>query len=223
MMKQLFSILLILLMACSGCTWVEPKGEPTAEELANEGMDNFNNANYLLAMETFEKLKDWYPFSKHSIIAELKIADSHFNLKEYEEAIAAYEDFERLHPRNEATPYVIYQIGYCYFIQIDTIDRDQAPSQKALAAFNRLKKQFPEDIYTQKAVPHIHHCTKSLAGNMLYVGMYYYKSKHYKAALNRFKAVISNFPDVGIHQTALEYIALCESQLKELESATPNH
>jgi outer membrane protein assembly factor BamD len=45
--------------------------------------------------------------------------------------------------------------------------------------------------------------------------MFYYKSKHYKAALNRFMSVLSNYPDVGYHQEALEYIAICEASLSE--------
>ena len=36
------------------------------------------------------------------------------------------------------------------------------------------------------------------------------RSKHYKAALSRFKSVLSNFPDVGFHQQALQYASLCE-------------
>ena len=170
---------------------------------------------YKKAIESFEKLKDWYPFSKFVILAELKIADAYYNIKEYEEAVAAYEVFENLHPRNEAVPYAIYQIGLCYFEQIDTVDRDQTSAKKALDTFNRLKKQFPVDSYANKAQEHIKKCLKSLAGHEFHVGIFYLKSKHYKAALNRFKSVLSNYPDVGVHQTALQYISLCEALLKE--------
>ncbi len=56
---------------------------------------------------------------------------------------------------------------------------------------------------------------KSLAGNEYYIGVFYYKSKHYKAALHRFMAVLSSYPDVGYHQKALQYIAKCEASLSE--------
>ncbi|GAJ15539.1 unnamed protein product, partial [marine sediment metagenome] len=88
-------------------------------------------------------------------LAELKTADAYYNIKEYEESVASYEEFESLHPRNEAIPYVIFQIGLCYFEQIDTIDRDQTPAKKALNTFKRLKKQFPGDSYTIKGEEHI--------------------------------------------------------------------
>ncbi|MBW2598249.1 MAG: outer membrane protein assembly factor BamD, partial [Deltaproteobacteria bacterium] len=158
---------------------------------------------------------DWYPFSKYVPFAELKIADANYNIEEYEEAVSAYEEFESLHPRNEAIPYVIYKMGLCYFQQIDTIDRDQSTAKKALDTFHRLKKQFPKDPYAIKAEENIKKCLKSLTGHELYVGLFYLKSKHYKAALHRFESILTQYPDVGVHQKALQHIATCEALLKE--------
>jgi outer membrane protein assembly factor BamD len=195
--------------------------EKIADELAADGMEAFEDGNYKAAIESFEKLKDWYPFSKYAILAELKKADAHYHRKEYEDAIFAYEEFESLHPQNEAIPYVIYQIGRCYFAQVDTIDRDQTSTQKALDTFNRLIKSFPDSEYSRKAQAHRNQCRKVLAGHELYVGLYYYRGKHYKAAMGRFKTILSKYPDVGVHQKALQYIAVCEKAIKnqELEEA----
>ena len=221
-MKRLIVAGLILLLGygCSAInkTWDAIVGKDdigTAQQLAWDGMDAYEDGDYTEAIEHFQNLKDWYPFSKYAILAELKIADSHYHLEQYEEAIFAYEEFEKLHPRNEAIPYVIYQIGRCYYDQIDTIDRDQTPARKALETFERLKKQFPDDQYAHSGAEHINKCVKSLAGNEYYIGLFYFKSKHYKAALNRFMAVLSNYPDVGYHQKALQYIARCEASLAD--------
>lgn len=212
-MKRIVALILIPLFVSSGCAWFTSKGEKTAQELVSDGMDQFNNGNYEKSIESFEKLRDWYPFSKYVILAELKIADAYYHIKNYDSAVEAYEAFENLHPRNEAIPYVIFQTGLCYFEQIDTIDRDQTSAKKALDTFMRLKKQFPGDPYAHRAEERIKECFKSLAGHDFYVGKFYYKSKHYKAALHRFKSVLSNYPDVGIHQKALQYIILCEDLL----------
>lgn len=190
----------------------------SAQGLAWEGMDAYKNGKYQKAIEKFQKIKDYYPFSKYAILAELKIADSHYHREEYEDAIFAYENFEQLHPRNEAIPYVIYQLGRCYYDQIGTPDRDQTSAQKALQTFQRLIKQFPRDQYSIRAAEHIKTAQKSLAGHAYIVGVFYYKTKHYKAALNRFMSIVSDYPDVGYHQKALEYIARCEASLAQKES-----
>ena len=212
-MKNILFLGLISLLILSGCSGFGVKEEKSAEELADEGMNQFKKKRFKTSIESFEKLKDWYPFSKFAIVAELKIAEAHYSLKEYEDAILAYEEFENLHPRNEAIPYVIYQIGRCYFDQIDTVDRDQTPAQKALDAFKRLKNQFPGNSYSNKAEEHIKKCLESLAGHELYVGLFYYKSKHYKAALHRFKLILSDYPDTKVYQKALHYVSLCEEML----------
>jgi len=225
-MRRIPTICLIVLLVATGCTTLKDQynkifggdDSATAQELAWEGMDAYENGKYSKAIEKFQKLKDYYPFSKYAILAELKIADAHYQREEYEEAVFAYENFEQLHPRNEAIPYVIYQIGRCYYDQIGTPDRDQTSAQKALEAFQRLVKQFPKDQYSTRAAEHIKTAQKSLAGHAYVVGVFYYNTKHYKAALNRFMTIISDYPDVGYHQKALEYIAKCEDSIAKEES-----
>ncbi|MFC1880002.1 outer membrane protein assembly factor BamD [Thermodesulfobacteriota bacterium] len=229
-MKRFIVIGIFILLVCSGCnalkkTWNAITGNEfsaSAQQLAWDGMEAYEDGDYKEGIEYFQQLRDRFPFSKYVILAELKIADSHYHLKNYDEAIFAYEEFEKLHPRNEAIPYVLYQIGRCYFDQIDTIDRDQTPAIKAYETFQRLDKQFPNDKYARSGAEHITTCVKSIAGNEYYIGVFYYKSKHYKAALHRFMAVISDFPDVGYHQKALEYIAKCENELSPQAEAQVN-
>jgi outer membrane protein assembly factor BamD len=63
-------------------------------------------------------------------------------------------------------------------------------------------------------------CYKSLSGHEFVVAEFYYKSNHFKAALARFRTVVSDYPDVGYHQAALHFIAACEQKLSE-ESPPP--
>ncbi len=209
---------LVLLTGCSTIkSWFASDLEKTAQDLAADGMDAYENKDYKDAIKAFEQLKDWYPFSKYAPLAELKIADANYKLGNYEEAIYAYENFESLHPRNEAVPYVIYQIGMCHFEQIDTVDRDQTPAREALKTFQRLLRQYPGNVYAIKARTHIDRCYRSLAGHDLYVGKFYFKSGHYRAALYRFKSVVENYPDVGYHLEALDYIRRCRIFMAEEE------
>ncbi len=210
-MRRTLYLCIVLLFFCLGCSSViDKRVEKTAQELINDGIKQYQKRNYISSIESFETLKDWYPFSKYAILAELKIADANYKLKHYDEAVAAYESFENLHPNNEAIPYVVYQIGLCFFDQMDSVDRDQISTQKALFTFRRFIKQFPENENSTRAKKHIKKCLKSLAGHEFYVGQYYYKTKHYKAALYRFKSILLNYPDLGVHRKALHYIALCE-------------
>lgn len=208
----LLSVLLLLVLSSPGCAWFrKERPEKPAHELVQEGVDAYDRGKYHAALKAFEQLRNWYPFSRYAILAELKIADAHYHLKQYPEAIAAYEAFERLHPRNEAVPYVVYQIGRCHFEQIDSVDRDQTAARNALDTFQRLMRQFPDNPYARKAGTHIVPCLQSLAGHEMYVGRFYMGQRLYDAALQRFLTVITEYPDVGYHYEALSLIAKCEA------------
>lgn len=217
-------MVILVITATYGCGWFRGKAEieKPVQELLEEGIRAFDNGQYRMAIKNFEQLKDWYPFSKHAVLAELKIADAHYYLTEYAEAVLAYEQFEQLHPRNASVPYVIYQIGRCYFDQATTIDRDQTAVKKALETFLRLKKQYPTSDYATQASVHVLKCQKSLSEHEFYVGMFYYRSKQYKAALKRFEAIILRYPDVGAHHQALHYIANCEALIEAQKTSPTN-
>jgi len=212
-MKRLTILLCVMALGMAGCAWFSPKGERSAQELAADGVDAFERGKYRDALESFQKLKDWYPFSKFAILADLKIADSHYHLEEYLDAVFAYEEFESLHPRNEAVPYVVYQMGLCYFEQIDSLDRDQGNTRKALDNFTRLRQRFPDSEYAAQAEEHINECLRQLAGHELYVGRFYFKQKRYKAAQARLQRVINDFPDLGFNEEAREMLRRCEEEL----------
>lgn len=217
-MKKIVAILAVCInitWLCAGCALFQTEAEKSAEELLQEGQTYFEDGRYRKAIESFEKLKDWYPFSKHATLAELKIADAHFEIEEYEDAIFAYEAFENLHPTNPKMPYVVYRIGKAYFVRVDTVDRDQSTARKALDTFQRLIRTYPDSPYAARANEHITDCLKSLAGNETYVGLFYYKGEHYKAALHRFQSVVTDYPDAGLHKTALQFIPLCEKGLQD--------
>ncbi|MBF0200404.1 MAG: outer membrane protein assembly factor BamD [Desulfamplus sp.] len=216
--KFITVIIAILLMGflAGGCAWFSNASddvEKSALELADEGIRAYQDGNYKSAIKAFTTLRDWYPFSKYVILAELKIADSHYKLKAYEEAVAAYQEFESLHPRNETVPYVIYQIAMCWYKRVVSVDKDQTPTRKALEEFHRLMERFPDSRYSKKALDNIDQCMESLAGHEEYVARYYLKTKHYKAALKRFESIFANYPDTEAGKRALEQISLCKERM----------
>ncbi|MCF8091366.1 MAG: outer membrane protein assembly factor BamD [Desulfotignum sp.] len=209
MKKLLFLVCLVFFV--SGCALFEDsrRMEKTAEQLAAEGSSAFMQEKYKNAVKAYTDLKDWYPFSKYAILAELKIADAHFQLKEYDQAILAYEQFEKMHPRNEAVPYVINQIGISWYNQMDTVDRDITPAKNAMAQFKRLMEQFPDNEYAKKAPDLISECIDKIAGHELYVAKFYMKTGRYQGALKRFEYIVEYYPGTDQSETALNLIPEC--------------
>lgn len=217
----IIAVSISILLFISGCSWFKSEDremEKSAKELATEGSLEFREENYRKAIKSFTTLRDWYPFSQYAILAELKIADSYYKLEEYEEARASYEQFENLHPENEAVPYVIYRTGLCWYNRIETVDKDQTPAKKAMEQFQRLVTKFPSDPYSPYAVKKIKRCKDSLANHEEYVANFYLKGKKYEAALKRFEEIFALYPDTEAGKRSLENIAICRKILEEKKS-----
>jgi outer membrane protein assembly factor BamD len=212
-------IFLSLLVGVAGCSYFTgSKRVESAEELAAKGMQSFDEEDYGDALKAFTTLKERYPYSRYAILAELKVADAHFYREEYPEAIGAYEDFVQLHPKNEAIPYVKYQIGLGYYEQMLSKDRDQTSTRMAILSFERVLREHADSTYTSEATKKINDCRKLLAEHELYVGRFYYKSKHYGAALGRFEGLLTGYMDVLPPETQREVEKLktaCSAELAD--------
>ncbi len=204
-LQRLFCVCLCVLFL-SGCGSWAASNEKTARELAVEGTHLYEKGRYRDALETFDQLKEWYPFSPYVSLAELKKADTLYKMEEYPQAVLAYEEFENLHPQNEAVPYVVYQIGRCYFDQMDSVDRDQQATQQAIIVFERLILQHSQSTYADKAKDHIAASRENLAGHELYVGRHYFKTKRYKGALKRMEVILAQYPETDAAQEAAQFV-----------------
>ena len=190
------SFVLSLLLGCAGRGKEVRKIEGDPEVLYKQALAEFNKKNYSGALKKFEELKSSFPDSPpYTHWAELKVGDCHFLKEDYVEAIAAYEEFKKTHPSHEDIPYVQFQIGMSYFNQMRTLDRDQAPTKKALSSFEYLVANYPPSLFTEKAKEKIGVCKKMLADHEFYVGVFYYKQERYRAAASRFEALLEKFPN----------------------------
>lgn len=187
-----------------------------AQVLASEAESLYREGQYSEAAEYFQQLKDRHPYSRYALLADLRVGDAYFKADRYEEAILAYDDFIRLHPKNEAVPYAIYKMGMVYHKQMLTPDRDPTQARKASETFDRLIKQHPKSEWAQKALPRWQEAIERLAGHDLFVGKFYYRTKRYQAAIGRFKRVLTVYPDVGLYGEALQGIELSEKALAKL-------
>jgi outer membrane protein assembly factor BamD len=209
----------VLIFALGGCLLQQQASlnELGPEELLARGMDRLEHSEYNSAVRAFQAIKDRYPYSKHVITAELKMAESYFIRNDFDSALDVYNDFERLHPKDSNIPYVIYRKGMCHFQQVKTIDRDQTQTVEAKEEFERLVNRFPESEYAYKARAYIRKCLVYLAEYELYVGHFYFKSREYGPALDRYIYIIENYPDTGQYNEALEYISKCKQKLAETD------
>jgi len=177
-----------LLFACSA-----PPPMPESE-LFREASLALEDESYATAITSYKKLLEEYPFSDKSEVASLNIAYAHYLKEEYSEAIAAFNDFERLYPVSPLLPFVSYTIGMCWLDQARDGERDATYSDQALRQFIKVATEFPRTIYADLAQFRQQQARENLAAHELVVGDYYRERENLVAANDRYKYVISQYP-----------------------------
>ena len=217
------TVLLVATVCASGCgTTKQQRKEPA--QLYKEGIEKLEGkdsffADYEGAEGAFEEIKRRYSFTIFAPLAELRLADINFEREEYQDAIANYDEFIKMHPGHKEVPYAIYRKGLSYFEQIGGNDRDLTPPEAALAVFESLASRYPESSYAKEVSAKIDICKVTLAENEFYVGEFYFKKKSYKAAANRFNAALEKFPGYGPKEAAMLYMAKSYLGTAEKEKA----
>jgi outer membrane protein assembly factor BamD len=210
-----------LLGILAGCASSRESGS-TAQTLYAEAQQLYNRKKYEKAAEAFRKLKEEFPLSSVTPLAELRTADAVYAAESYAEAIVLYEEFKKLHPIHSEVPYATYQIGMCYFKQMLSMDRDQTNTEKAIEQFRYLIENFPKSPHVADARLKLKACQRRLAEYEFYVGNFYYRKGKYKAALGRFQGILKNYPDAGLGATVKDYIASCQEKISKEEKKAKN-
>lgn len=223
-------VLLACLVLASGCSTVsnffngstgdgaEEAFDTPAQVLATEAEQQYQDGDYEEAAEAFQQLKDRYPYSKFALLADLRVGDAYFKSERFDEAVLSYEDFIRLHPKNEGVPYAMYQIGMVYHAQMLSPDRDPTFAEKSMKAFEKLLRDYPNNEWSVKARPRYQEAAGRAAEHDLEVGQFYYSTDNYKAAIHRFNKVLTKYPDVGMYDEAMEAMRKAQQDLDEEEA-----
>lgn len=180
---------------------------------------DFMRGEYEDAREKLRLFVTQFPDSPLVPEARLGIARTYFEEGEYEQARVAYERFITLHPRNERTDEALYFIGLSYYQQMEKVDRDQTPTQRAVVSFRRLLKEVPSTPYKEDAIAKIIACRRMLAKQEINVGLFYLNRDKFKAARGRFQRVLDRYGGTGYEPKALFYLGEAYEGLKEDDKA----
>ncbi len=188
----------VCLIAAPGCSST-PKTSPTGGK-AVSGTDE-----QIFIGDSIEKNYD------PNVI--MKRGEAFFEKEEYAEALVEYQHFLDLHRVHVLAPYAQYRLGETHFKMAKSIDRDPEPIRKAIAAFERLRREFPGSRYDAQAVQKIQECHDWLAQTHLFVGEFYYRRGSYLAAAHRFEQIIKQYPDKSVAPDALYFLAMSYKEM----------
>lgn len=208
MQRKLFTAglagLLLMTAACAPKSVVPPAKQ--ASVYFQEGEAFFEQGLYPDAIASWEKVRDSYYSPELNVLAELKIAEAHFQAQQYIEAAAAYEAFLKNHPDHPRVVDVLYQLGLSNLNFMLDKDQDQTPTRQALAAFQTMQQRFPEDRRREEIAAYIDRCLNQLAGHEVVIASFYLKTGKYQASINRLEGMFKTYPNYYDRDEAYYYL-----------------
>ena len=207
---------LLLLLSCGG---PEKKPGLSDAQLLQQAEEALSAKKYEKAVTLLKQLMSEYPDSEWVPRAQLDLGKAYHEDEKYIEAKAEFQKFLDLHPKHELTEEARYHLGLTYFAEIESIDRDQTPAQRALVEFQTVLKEAPDSRYAEEAKEKIKICREKLAGYEFFVGRFYFRKGSYPAAVGRFRYLMSHYPATPVEEETLYYLGESLYRLEEPEDA----
>ena len=194
----------------TGCSGHKVQVAPP-DELYRNATQDYVDGNYGISIQTYKYLLDHYPLDPRAEDVELRIAEAHFANGAFPEAIAAYTDFQRMHPTSGRLAEVEFQIGMAYVGQMDTIDRDLNAAANAHARFESVILRYPNSDYAKRAREELKNVREHLASRELYVAEFYARKGNHQATRTRAGNLLVTYPET---QAAVDAMAVVASDAR---------
>ena len=171
--------------------------------------DKLANGSSTKAAELFERIDQLYPYSEEARKATLMAAVAYQKAGKGPEAVAAARRYLQLHPGTKEAAQAQQIVATEYFDRVSSPSRDQGETKKAITELETLARRYPNSEYSAEANRRIKLARDTLAASEMNVGRYWQKKGNYLAAVNRFKTVVSDYPQTAHVEEALMRLTEC--------------
>jgi outer membrane protein assembly factor BamD len=201
--------LMLLAPGCRKPKQSDPTRGMTATQLLSQGEALLKRGKMEEGRRMLRLLEENLPGTPEFPVAKLLLADSYFfdGGNRFAEASVEYASFLNYFPRSEKRDYALYHIALANFSGIETAERDQAQTKKAMETFQQLLQEAPGSPYAPDAKAKIVQCWRRLAEHELLVGVFYVKSGWFPGAEKRLKGLLETYPEYVDRERAYFWLA----------------
>jgi outer membrane protein assembly factor BamD len=197
-----------LLAGCADDKNAIAPDEP-ADKLYNEGLTLLNKKEFVDSAKKFEEVDRQHPYSDWGRKSLLMAAFAYYEGGKYDDTIMAAKRYVTLHPGSSDAAYAQYLMASAYFDQIPDVSRDQARTERAMQVLAEVARKYPDTEYAESAKKKIEVARDQLAGKEMTIGRFYLERRDFIGAINRFKAVVTQYQTTRHVEEALMRLTEC--------------
>jgi outer membrane assembly lipoprotein YfiO len=206
--------LVALALAATGCAGknvdLAVLSSPNDRVVWEAGDKAFKKREWASARQYFKRIVDAFPQSEHQPDARIAVADAYFEeggTASYVLAVSSYHEFLTLYPQHARSDYAQFRAAESYFKQLNSADRDQTHTKKALEEYEKLLDIYPQSRYIEQTRARIKECRQTL-GRAHYLVAYFYQRgrQAWRSAIGRYETILNEYPDYdGLDEVIYRY------------------
>ncbi len=210
------------------------KASELEEELAENLMERKSvgqfltpqRARYSKAAKIYQQIVDNFPFQPRAAELQYKVGQIYYEVKNFDEAIKAFEKVEKKYPESQWVSESSFMIGLSYWSQTPSeIQYHQDVIGKAVNQFRQFIADYPDHPKVTEAKQYISDLETRQAEAIFNIGNYYYKQEgSLRAASIYYRKVKDEFPETSWRKEAekrLAEIEEIEKRIQKEEEITP--
>jgi outer membrane protein assembly factor BamD len=218
--------LLAISAGCASSGSTIPKGVTTEADkfLYDKGTEALNKKKWMKAREYFRQLVDNYPQSQYRPDAKVGLGDTYLGENTLEALILAvneYREFLTFYPTSRRADYAQYKLGYAHFAQMLAAQRDQTQTREAVKEFETFVERYPNSSLMPEARKKLRETQDRLSDSDYQVGYFYYRSRWYPGAVERFRAVLKTDPGYSNRDALYYFLADAYVKMNRKAEAVP--
>jgi outer membrane protein assembly factor BamD len=206
----------VLAAACGGKRSSVPPASAQADQfLFDKGTEAFKGKKWLPAREYFRQIVDNYPQSPYRPDAKLSVGDTYIGEHTTEALLLGVNEFREFltfYPTSPRADYAQLRLATALAEQMLAPERDQTNTREAVKELRVFVDRYPNSALMPEASALLRKAQDRLSEASYRVGFFYYRSRWYPGAVDRFKEVLK--ADPGFTNRDAVYFHLAESLLK---------
>jgi outer membrane protein assembly factor BamD len=214
MRKLLFLPLLFLLVSCAGKKVETNPPDSDLDEpdrvLYERATNDLDRHKLTVARLTLQTLINTYPDSEYLPQAKYKLAESFYRegtSSMLTQAEAEFKDYITFFPTSDLADDAQLMVAMTHVKQIEKSDRDRTQALLAEAELKAMINDYPDSPLLDESKRTLRAIQEVLAEGVYKIGNFYYLRKSYPAAADRYREVVTKYPDFSGAPDALFNLA----------------
>ncbi len=205
--RWFFGLIILTVLLLASCSKHSRILKSNDNEMKYEAaVDYYEKGDYYRAIQLFDQLIAIYRGTERLESINFYYANCYYQQGDYLLASYYFKRFAQNYPSNPKAEESMYLNAYCYYLDSPRFSLDQTNTYEAIKEMQLFINMYPNSDSIGSCNTVIDELREKLEKKAIEIGIQYYKTRHYKAAITALENVARDFPDSRNRELILYFI-----------------